>query len=71
MAAYPERLLAPWRARVEQQAEELGALRERLAVATARLAELAAPTQAPGAQDGAAPRPGGRRRSWWRWLVWG
>jgi hypothetical protein len=81
MAQYTRELLAPVLARLESQAEELGALRERLAVATARIAELEAPAdpdspspapspQASGAQNGADPHEGERRRWWARLWAW-
>jgi hypothetical protein len=58
LAVYTERLLGPWRAIVQAQAEEIGALKAQLAAATAD-------DQAEDA--GAAPRSGGRR-PWWRRL---
>ena len=80
MAEYTERLLAPWRAIVQQQAEEIGALSERTATLQARveaqaprITELEAPPtngQAAGHGDAPAGGGGGAGRSWWRRL-WG
>jgi hypothetical protein len=69
MAAYSQQLLAPYVDKIEAQATELGTLRERLAVATARIAELEAPpSETPSAPE-AEPWP--ERRPWWQRLLWG
>jgi hypothetical protein len=58
MAAYTERLLAPWRAIVQQQAEEIGALKARLEAA-------------PAPETQSAPSPQWETRRWWQKLLWG
>lgn len=73
MARYTAVLLAPLHARLEAQAEELGALKERLATAQARITELEAPpdVQAAGGvgerqpQEDATPETP-ERRPWWQ-----
>jgi hypothetical protein len=62
MAEYTERLLAPWRTIVQQQAEEIGALKAQLAAATA--------TAPPPETASAPPAEGRTGRSWWARL-WG
>lgn len=67
MAAYSERLLAPYVRRIEEQAERIGHLEERCATLQARLADA---TSANGrTHESAAPE--WERRSWWQRLVWG
>jgi hypothetical protein len=67
MAAYTAALLEPLHARLEAQAELIGALKERLTTAETRIAELEMPVA--HTQNGAASWP--ERRRWWQRLVWG
>ena len=70
MARYSAALLAPLHAELKAQAEELGALRERVATLQAQLAERDAPAEAPEAP--APPgEPGPPARRWWQRLLWG
>jgi hypothetical protein len=74
LAALTEAITAPWRRRLEEQAEELGRVRERLAVAEARLAELETPAPIPTSATNGSAAPAQepeRRVSWWRRLLWG
>lgn len=69
MATYSQQLLAPYVRRIEEQAEELGTLKERLATAQARIAELEAPPEAEEveetqSQEDATPAPP-EQRPWW------
>jgi hypothetical protein len=67
MARYTRELLAPLHARLEAQAELIGAFRERLAAAEAKIAELE-----PQTPNGAPPAESWpERRAWWRRLLWG
>jgi hypothetical protein len=66
MAVYSERLLAPVLARLEQQAEELGRVKNENEHLRARVAEL----EAPPLETQSAPQavePEGR--PWWRRLL--
>ena len=67
MARYSAALLAPLHAELKAQAEELGALRERVATLQAQLAERDAPAEAPAPPG--EPWPPARR--WWQRLLWG
>ncbi len=67
MATYTQQLLAPSVRRIEEQAEELGTLKERLATAERCLAEATA-TNSRAHEDDA---PEWERRSWWQRLVFG
>jgi hypothetical protein len=70
MAAYTERLLAPLHARLETQAELIGALKERLAAAETEIAGLKAPpVETPEAES--APSSEWEARRWWQRLLWG
>jgi hypothetical protein len=77
MAAYSQALLAPYVRRLEEQAEELGRVRNELEhlqaerdAARARIAELEAPpADEPQTQNGAPSWP--ERRPWYKRLVWG
>jgi hypothetical protein len=82
MAEYTEALLQPWRRRVEEQAEELGrvknemehlqaerdAARAELEQVQAQLTEATAP-KAPEPESAPPPEPEPRR--WWQRLLWG
>jgi hypothetical protein len=83
MATYSQQLLAPYVKRIEEQAEEIGTLRERtghlqaerdaaraeLEQARARIAELEAPP-APASEAERALPPEPEPRRWWR-RAWG
>ena len=71
MATYTQQLLAPSVRRIEEQAEELGTRKERLATAERRITERETPPAAEetAPHEGAAPEVG--RRPWWQRLVWG
>ena len=60
MAAYTERLLAPYVKRIEEQAEEIGALKAQLAA-----------REEPAPQTESAPSPEWEARRWWQRLLWG
>jgi hypothetical protein len=66
LARYSQQLLSPLLARLEQQATELGGLRNELAHARGRIAELETPSA-----HGSVPSPaeGQAGRSWWRRLI--
>jgi hypothetical protein len=81
MAEYTERLLAPWRAIVQQQAEEIGGLKAQLAASMAAPATngVAHPQDAHGQaveastppETESAPSPERGARRWWqRAWVW-
>ena len=83
MATYSQQLLAPCVRRIEEQAEELGTLRERtthlqaelerrdaeLEQASVQLAEATAPPPEP--EPPSAPAPEWAARRWWQRLLWG
>jgi hypothetical protein len=76
MATYSQQLLAPYVRRIEEQAEEIGTLRERtthlqaeLEQTRAQLAEATAP-KAPEPQTGATHYGEERRRWWQRLFSW-
>jgi hypothetical protein len=70
MARYSAALLAPLHAELKAQAEELGALRERVATLQAQLADRDAPAGAPEAPE-APGEPWPPARRWWQRLLWG
>jgi hypothetical protein len=65
MAEYTERLLAPWRQRVEEQAEHLGRLKAELEQARLQIAAFEAVTDELE-QEPAAAAAEAARRPWWR-----